>query len=747
MPSRLRRIIQRFQPDPGRAWDIVARTAVTLCLLVVPLLIIPLTLDAWELHKHAAVLGLTAIGWLAWLVAALRRRSAAFGWDRLDLLVVGIVTVAGLGTLWSSDRVLSLYGVSGSISESFPATVSLAALFVLARRVFSEAGERRLAWIGLGTGVGAALLLMIFQLSGWSLLPTNFTDQAWLSTLSNSADEIAAVASLFAAVGLLGWPRARERWQQTAVIGGVALGLTVVLFMGDWISWIIFSLGVIAVLMDGARNPKLARPGLVVAGALLAALGLIWSASQFPKTTGVARPEPVRLDQATNWTIATTALQRAPIIGTGPGTWLTDFVRYRSTDFNNSPFWANRFIKARWQWSQTMATGGVLGVAAWLTTFAWLGTALWRRWRRDGRIESLIGLLVVAAWFVSGWMMTWGFTWLFIGWVAAALAFVPERLEKKTVGLGFPLAFVLAAVAALLLGWSVVRVYASAVTTNQARDGIAGTEALDQVQARLQRAVNWHSYNLEANTLLAEAYATEGELAIRSGDTNGANIAFGKAVSIMTDMIDRWPNNPAVYEDMNNILNRMSTSVSDVEIQARQNFEALRRLEPASPIHDLGIGQTYLLTRSRTLGDVQNTNQELAAKLLADAIASFDRALEKKPDYVLAEFAKVQAYNASQQYDQAEAALGRLGSVLDNLAAYWRERGVTEFGLGRPDNGNAAFDRALTIEPNDALTYLTYSQALEDAGQRDQAKSVLQRGLDRLPNQTTLRAKLNELNS
>ncbi|QQS39309.1 tetratricopeptide repeat protein [Candidatus Woesebacteria bacterium] len=66
----------------------------------------------------------------------------------------------------------------------------------------------------------------------------------------------------------------------------------------------------------------------------------------------------------TSWTIAVDSLKESPLMGVGPGNYLTAFNRYRPISFNNTDNWTIKFNTASSYFLTTIAETGMLGVAA-----------------------------------------------------------------------------------------------------------------------------------------------------------------------------------------------------------------------------------------------------------------------------------------------------------------------------------------------------------------------------------------------
>jgi tetratricopeptide (TPR) repeat protein len=68
----------------------------------------------------------------------------------------------------------------------------------------------------------------------------------------------------------------------------------------------------------------------------------------------------------TSWSIAIDSLKDSPLLGVGPGNYLTAFNRYRPIAYNSTELWAVRFTTARSAYLTTFTEAGVLGIAGFI---------------------------------------------------------------------------------------------------------------------------------------------------------------------------------------------------------------------------------------------------------------------------------------------------------------------------------------------------------------------------------------------
>ena len=118
---------------------------------------------------------------------------------------------------------------------------------------------------------------------------------------------------------------------------------------------------------------------------------------------------------------------------------------------------------------------------------------------------------------------------------------------------------------------------------------------------------------------------------------------------------------------------------------------------------------------------------------LAEAIASFDRALEIKPDYHEAWFIRGVVLNNLGRYEEAIASYARALEIKPDKHEAWNNRGIALFNLGRFEEAIASYDKALEIKPDYHQAWNNRGFALADLGRFEEAIASFDRALEIKP--------------
>src|SRR3989344_5777234 len=123
--------------------------------------------------------------------------------------------------------------------------------------------------------------------------------------------------------------------------------------------------------------------GILIASSVLVVLGLAISAYNIIP----GRPYAPRFpSMGVSWTIAVDSLKDSPILGVGPGNYLTAFNRFRPLAFNNSDLWAVKFATASDYYLTVLTETGMLGFAA----VVLLLLALYRTAKQDIKERKIV---------------------------------------------------------------------------------------------------------------------------------------------------------------------------------------------------------------------------------------------------------------------------------------------------------------------------------------------------------------------
>lgn len=736
-------------PSGPSSWLLTSKAVIAVGTFLIPLAVGTWTPDRWEIHKAIILLATVTIAWLCYFIAQFKQPGVGWRWHPLDWLVILLGFSATVGTLTSANWWTSVSGLQGAYAETLPVTLAFIGFYLLSARLFRAPSERLIIWSAFIGGVGLSLLLQLFQFSEVSLLPGSLGDNPLFSTLANSTSQAGILAAIVATAAMMLWARARERWAQIALVGVVAIAWLVLLFLGSAVAWAIFAAGMILVVLTQGGSTSVPTTKLVLAAVMLAAVGMI---SQFAKVNTYANLPSTRelsLSQNVSAGTAFSAVASRPVLGTGPNTWYDAFVRYRPLSFNQESTWSSRYLRSGSQWTQILATQGVVGLGLWVGVLAMAAWEFWRELKRGPSFTLLMGFFAALSLALLALLTTWSFTLMMFVWVALGLGRAKLAAREPAVAgttsampaVGFAVAIILL----LLIGYPTWRVFASEMQLESAQKNINPVAPL-QLVPELDSALRRNGRNSDAAVLLANAHAVGVQYQVQQNNLAEAQKELALATATMRTAVLRDPNNPAMYEAENNLLNSLAPFLPEPEAQANSNAAKLRLLEPSSPIHDVVYGQTLMIKRARLMnGENATVDAARTDDLVRQALAAYAEALRKKPDYPQAQFARAEANTELGQFPAALDDIQALTAAYPTVAPYWTLQGKILGKMKNVEQSKIAFEQSLVIEPQDATTYLEYAEAMIQGESKTEAKTIIERALKVLPNDSRLQDKAKEL--
>ncbi|MBD2498663.1 tetratricopeptide repeat protein [Nostoc sp. FACHB-280] len=126
-------------------------------------------------------------------------------------------------------------------------------------------------------------------------------------------------------------------------------------------------------------------------------------------------------------------------------------------------------------------------------------------------------------------------------------------------------------------------------------------------------------------------------------------------------------------------------------------------------------------------------NLHLAGQGYKEAIASYDKALEIKPDYYAAWYNRGIALDNSERNEEAITSYDKALEIKPDDNPTWHNRGNALRNLGRYEEAIASYDKALEIKPDDHEAWNSRGYALDDLGRYEEAIASYDKALEFKP--------------
>jgi tetratricopeptide (TPR) repeat protein len=460
------------------------------------------------------------------------------------------------------------------------------------------------------------------------------------------------------------------------------------------------------------------------------------------------------------------------LFGSGPGTFLHDYLAYKPAAVNASPFWSLSFDRAKSFVITMFATLGVVGSALWLLLMVWiaikaLGRLVFEKDHQEWKMTYvmfigwailLISHILYSSNFTMQFML-WGFTGLLASQVISKIWKTDFSRSPK---LGLTASFVFVVLSVAMLGSLFVtgQRYAAEVSFAKAIELDSNGAPVERVIAELNQAVKLNGLSDVYYRNLASAQLSQVRQHVAS--YNGAELtpeqtqkiadlvsnaikSGSRATEIEPNYVANWVIRGSIYRDL------MSFAQGAEDLAAQMFLNAIR-IEPTNPVHRTNLGRVYVTVadRARVLKSAESeelakTAAEQEAGLLQTAEQAFATAVQLKPDYAPAHY-----YLAAVHERQ-----GKLSDSVTRLAAL-RNNNLTDIGLAfqlsqmlirlqKFDLATQELERIVGLSPeySNALWYL--ASMYEIQGRQGEAIQLVAKVVNKNPQNQVARTRLNRM--
>ncbi|TAL50183.1 tetratricopeptide repeat protein [Patescibacteria group bacterium] len=764
----------------------ITRWATYLLFFLIPVFFLPWTTSVLEHNKQLLFVILTGVGLLAWLGQMVMSKQFSFrsGWLNvipgvyfITILISSISSLAGYQT-WV-----------GQASQEYASFLSLTLFVVLFYMLMNTAGDtlmQRNILIALFLSAALSGLVTILGMFNLLHLPFTFAQSNGFNTIGTMNGFVSFMCVVMF-VGLAMWLVSQQGRDRVIPLGGLGTFMRVLIIMVTVVNlvglialdfWVFWLINIIGVLLLGTfvfiqsqefPNPRRFALPLVV---LFASVLLLF----LPSPLRLNLPVVVSPSYATSWDITQKALGSSTsnlLFGTGPGTYLYDYLAYKPVTVNASQFWSLRFDRAKSELMTTVASTGVIGALLWLALMGWVavkavGRLVFERDHEEWKMTYVLFvgwsiLLLTHLLYSSNFTLSfllWGFTGLLASQVCLKV-WKSDFSTSPRLGLGTSFAFAIVAVAVVaslfITGsrYAAEVAFAKAVAIDRSEEG-----TIDEVIAELNRAVAFNGLSDVYQRNLSSAYLVKGRelIAVKPAqertpeetqaivDMVTASVnAAARATEIEPNYVSNWVVRGSMYRDL-------MSFAQGAEDLAAQSFQNAIQLEPANPTHHTNLGRVYLIVADRARNLKSAEDSELAAQaveqetaLLASAEEVFLLAIQLKSDYLPAHYYLAATYERQGKLEQAAARLVALrnNNPADIGLAFQLSQMLIR--LEKYDIARQELERIVGLSPeySNALWYL--ASMYEVAGDQAKAIATIERVVELNPENQMAKTRLERL--
>lgn len=644
----------------------------------------------------------------------------------LDWLLLFFIVFYLVSTAFSHHHYLSFAGVAGFFSGSVVCVVCFVIFFYLLIQTIRSTPHIKLIILAITASASIVAIYNIVRGFGLGLPPTA---AASFTMVAHSPTVFAVFMGICLLIGLAWLFSAKVLWQRWLAVGFLVLCMVAVfIFDTESAAYAIAAGAFMLLLLFAVKSDQSVRwhiliPTVVVTFA--AVLLFINPQPLFPH----AAIENVRIDLRTSLPVAGQSLRQAPLTGTGPQTFGDDLVDFRPIQYNTTPTWDLRFSKGTNEWLTLVATTGLLVPLILLVSAIWLiirsAQVLIRSTMSE---EHMFVMPIIAAFFgllVASFFIPFSFSLSLLFWLLAGLGVMSisgvggtrikikmPRSRAQTIIVSF--ALVMTAVAIVAVAIFGGRLLIGEYYFSRAQAGIVNQQSLEQVQNWLTRAITANPRESKFFTIRAQGYATE--VLLEATKTKPDSTKLQAAAQSVVDALKQAqlidPKNPTVYETEASIYDSLRNIIANADELAVAAYTQDVALEPNNPLPHLNLGRAQLFQAGILVSDTSEAARVESGKaLIREAQQEFERAKQLKPDFLLADY---------------------------NIGLAQRVAGDTDAAI-------ETFQHVIQRAPRSPEAYWQLEQIYESRQQYVEAVTELEAIQKLLPDDTTVKQKLEEL--
>lgn len=700
----------------------IAKTLIYLLTFLLPIFFLPWTSNILDFNKQALLSILIFLALIFWLIKNLTSNKVEINSSSLNFPVIILFLAIVVSTIFSLWPYGSFWGLPLPVSQSLLSLLGFSIFYFLIANLFKK-DEIIFLFLTLFFSSFLASVFFIFQFFGKFFLPFDFTKVNSFNTIGtlNSLAVYNAILLVLILPLLFLVKRVFK-----IILGIFFLVLLIPLFLINFkIAWLVFLIGLAVLFAFGAANlKKIGGSSFVTLTMILLAIALLFILFRFPLPGLPATPLEVSPTQKAEMKILSQLPLKSWFLGSGPGTFIFNWSRYKSADLNQSIFWAIRFGNGASEILDRIITTGIFGILAFFFLiflsfkkgFQFLVKKIDEMPEKskvfDGAIWFLfLSILASFAGLVGAFFFyPANFSILLIFWLLIGCLAVLETEKRKVFlistspakALGFSFLFVLILV--LGIGFSAVYLqkyfaevrYFQGLKAFQKGDNFLATNyILKATNFNPQMDVYWRDlsqiYLIRLNEVLVKTDLTPEEKNFQIQNLIASAIySANQSTTLNPNDVANWSVRGFIYR---NIIG-MAGGAEDWAIKC---YEKAKDLEPTNPYIFTEIGRVYI---SKADLAEQQKNLEEKEKNLRLAKDYFEKAVSLKGDYAPAHYQLAMVYIREGKIKEAIEKLELTKQVAPNDVGLAFQLGLIYYNDNQLDKAKVEFERAVNLDPN-----------------------------------------------
>lgn len=728
--------------------ETITKYSIYLLVFLLPVLFLPWTSDILDFNKQTLLLLLVLVALFGWMAKTLISGKLSLNKNKSYIAVLALFFAYFLSTIFSLDKYASFWGWPRPVSESLLTIICFAIFYFLISNALS--GKEILKSLSLlGFSFFVAVLIGTLQLLGVAVMPfLNFTKSASFNTIG-----LVGSFGIFLTVLLpllIVFTVYSKKWVK--IIYALSLALTAIsLVLINYTGiWYLVLAGSAIFIIFGALKKEIFDLRWLSLPTFFLVLALFFIILK-PQIAVPKRAIEVSLNQQASLDIALKTLKDRPVFGSGPGTFVYDFSKYKDVNFNRGSLWNARFDSAISKILNVSATAGILGLFAFLGLLFLIifygfkfvfSKAIPVEKKIDGHFwfmpaSVFIGIVILTcAYFFRSSNVSLDFLYFFLVASFIGLAFPKKRdyvlRQSSFITLGITFIFTILFIFGIGLLILFGQKYASQVYFFEGESALASNN-LDLGIKNLEVAVSQNPsadiYLTElSQSYLSKALVLANKKDLSDSDKRDLQILINNLINASKIATDQTPNNVSNWSIRASVYQNLIGLIPGAEDWAITSYDRALQLEPINP---------YYLTQEGIILMQKN--------LLEQAKEKFNKAIQLKSDYSPARFQLAMVYQAQGKTNEEVLALQDAIKSSPNDVGLAFQIGVVYYQAGNYQNALSALSKAVVLNPNYANALYFLGLTYDKLGQKDKAVTYIQKVLQLNPDNAEVKKVLANL--
>jgi len=346
--------------------DWFAKYSIYAAIFLTPVLFLPWTADVLDFNKQTVLILLVFVALFAWMLKVLISGKFEINVSKMHIVVGILFLISLMATLFSINKYGSFWGWPQSTGESLLSLTGLVIFYFLVSNTFSKKNIFT-GLLVLSVSAFLAELIGVFQLFGL-FIPFSFAKSASFNTIGSVGSLGFFVALLLPLTMIM--LITSKKWLKVLFAVQLILSALILFLVNYPIVWWAVIVGSALVMVFGIlkRNLFDGRWMALPMFFLAVSLFFILLNPQIPFISQKANE--VFLTQKSSLNLSLQAIKERPILGSGPGTFSYDFLKFKDPSFSKSQLWNITFNQASSKVLNDLATTGILGLISLLAFMA-----------------------------------------------------------------------------------------------------------------------------------------------------------------------------------------------------------------------------------------------------------------------------------------------------------------------------------------------------------------------------------------